>query len=537
MTTAAQRYAALSTNRDHYLTRARSCAELTIPHLFPPEGANETSTYDTPFQSLGARGVNNLSSKLLLSLFPVNASPAKMQLGDAELDQLAAMQGADGDALRTVVAQGLMKIEGRIRRWMEGKALRPVMDMVFKHLIVGGNTLLHVNAAFGGRQYSLDKYVVVRDPTGFVLEIVICEPVDPASLSARLRKLLPEDKLAQVNTPTQGPIKTTLKLFTWIKWKADRKVYSIHQEFEGKVVEGTQGSYKKEKLPFIPLRWSAVDGEDYGRSYIEQYFGDLKSLESLSKAVTLAAKVTGKAVVLVRPGGVTNKNTLSKAETGDVIVGSMEDVGMLQFDKWADMKVSFEMIKELTTRLAFAFLLNSAIQRNGERVTAEEIRFMANELDDALGGTYAMFAQHLQLPFILAVMGELSKPSAGEFKLPDLPPGVNPVVVTGLEALGRGHDLQKLDLFLNGIVQTLGPQAVQMYLNPGEYMARRAVALDLDLTGLIKSEEQVQAEQAQAQQLEMLNRLGPQAIGAAGKMMAEDVKAQNQPQEGEAPSG
>lgn len=532
MTTAASRYAALSGKRDQYLERARSCAALTIPHLFPPNGANESFTYDTPYQSLGARGVNNLASKLLLSLFPVNATFARMQLGDAELEELAKVQGTEADVLRTVVATGLMKIENRMKRWMEAKAIRPVMDPIFKHLIVGGNTLLQLDAAYGGRMFSLEKYVVRRDPTGFVIEGIIKEPVEWDALPEQIQALAP-DRANQPSATSAGSQKSQLNLYTWIKWDAKTKQYNIHQEFEGKRVPGSDGSYPKDSLPFLFLRWSYVDGEDYGRSYIEQYYGDLMSLETLTKSVTLASKVTGKAVVLVRPGGVTNARTLAKAETGDVVAGSLEDVGMLQFDKWADLRASLEMIKSLEQRLAFAFLLNSAIQRNGERVTAEEIRYMAGELDDALGGTYAQFSQHLQLPFAHVLLAELQKPKAKEFKLPALPAGVNPVVVTGMEALGRGHDLQKLDTFIGGLAQMLGPQALQ-YLNIEEYLSRRAVALDLDIANLIKSQDQINAEQQQAAQLEMINRLGPQVITQAGQMMKQDVA--NQAKEGN-PSG
>ena len=537
MTTAASRYAALSGKRDTYLMRARRCAELTIPHLFPPQGSSESTSFETPWQSLGARGVNNLASKLLLSLFPVNATFARMQLGDAELEELAAAQGQQGgDAISTVVATGLMKIENRLKRWMEAKAIRPIMDPVFKHLIVGGNTALQVDAVFGARMYSLEKYVVRRDPTGFVTEAIIKEGVDDDTMPKAIRAMHEASEGAPVETAEKkgGVHQSNCFLYTVIEWDEDTSKYNIHQEYEGAIVPGSQGTYPKDKIPFLFLRWSFVEGEDYGRSYIEQYFGDLKSLEALSKSVTLASKVTGKAVVMVRPGGVTNARTLAKAETGDVVVGSMEDVGMLQFDKWADLKASMQMISNLEQRLAFAFLLNSAIQRNGERVTAEEIRYMAGELDDALGGTYAQFSQHLQLPFAHAVLAELQKPKAKEFKLPVLPPGVNPVVVTGMEALGRGHDLQKLDTFIGGLAQMLGPQALQ-YLNVGEYLNRRALALDLDITNLVKPEEQMQAEAQQAQQMEMINRLGPQAISQVGGIAKQGMAQEDQ--QGTPPNG
>lgn len=48
-------------------------------------------------------------------------------------------------------------------------------------------------------------------------------------------------------------------------------------------------------------------------------------------------------------------------------------------------------------------LLNSAVQRNGERVTAEEIRYVAGELEDTLGGVYSLLSQELQLSLIRRV--------------------------------------------------------------------------------------------------------------------------------------
>jgi hypothetical protein len=35
--------------------------------------------------------------------------------------------------------------------------------------------------------------------------------------------------------------------------------------------------------PYIPLRWAALENENYGRGHCEEYLGDLRSLEDLSK--------------------------------------------------------------------------------------------------------------------------------------------------------------------------------------------------------------------------------------------------------------
>ena len=66
-------YNACEGGRDAFLRRARDCAELTIPYLVPPSHQTGSTTYVTPFQGVGARGVNNLASKLLLALLPPNS--------------------------------------------------------------------------------------------------------------------------------------------------------------------------------------------------------------------------------------------------------------------------------------------------------------------------------------------------------------------------------------------------------------------------------------------------------------------------------
>jgi hypothetical protein len=258
-----------------------------------------------------------------------------------------------------------------------------------------------------------------------------------------------------------------------------------------------------------------VDGEDYGRSYVEEYLGDLISLEGLSKAIVEAAAVAAKVVYLVNPNGLTDIDDIIKAESGDVITGREDDVAALQSEKQADMRIAYEASSRLSDRLAQAFLLASSVQRQAERVTAEEIRLMAAELEDALGGVYSLLSQEFQLPLVTRIMDRMVK----EKRLPKLPEGVvKPQIVTGLEALGRGHDLQKYRLFMETLAP-LGPEIVAAKLNVDDLIIRVATSLSIDSDGLVKDEETQAAEQqaaqeAQQQQMmaDMAGKLGPQAI-------------------------
>ena len=119
-------------------------------------------------------------------------------------------------------------------------------------------------------------------------------------------------------------------------------------------------------------------------------------------------------------------------------------------------------------------------------------------------------------------------------RLPKIPKDiVKPTIVTGVEALGRGNDLNRLDMFLAGANQVVGPQAVTQYLNVSDYFKRRATALGIETEGLIKTEEDIQQAMQQQQMMEMAQKLGAPAVGPAINAAQEQYMAQQQepPQE------
>ena len=86
--TAKERYEKLKHDRQHYLDRARECSEITIPALIPDDTFTTSSDLYTPFQSIGARGVNNLASKLLLLLLPPNSPFFRLSVSGKTKEEL-----------------------------------------------------------------------------------------------------------------------------------------------------------------------------------------------------------------------------------------------------------------------------------------------------------------------------------------------------------------------------------------------------------------------------------------------------------------
>ena len=280
----------------------------------------------------------------------------------------------------------------------------------------------------------------------------------------------------------------------------------------GTLLPDNGGIIPLDKSPYIPLRFSRIDGEAYGRGYVEEYLGDLQSLEALTRAIVEGSSAAAKVLFLVNPNGTTRARQLSDSPNGAIVQGNAADVSTLQLNKFNDFRVAAETINTIKDRLGQSFLLTSTSIRNAERVTAEEIRMVSQELESALGGLYSLLSNEMQLPLVNRLMGVMQKKK----NMPKLPKDlVNPVIVTGIEALGRGHDLQKLDAFLAGAAQVVGPQAIATYVNIDEYFKRRATSLGIKTAGLIKSQEEIMEEMQRAQMQQMAEKLGPSAIQSA----------------------
>lgn len=465
------------------------------------ESFSSQSTIDNPYQSLGARGVRTLASKLALVLFPTNTGFFKYTVSAQTKEK---MKQSEGDFNVALAAR-----EKEVMAEVEYSLFRPEAHSALISLLITGNYLIYVPKEGRTKGFKLDQYVVRRDPSGQLLEIVVKEVVSPNSLEEEVRNAVLDTQSEEGASDTNN-----LELFTHV-FRLPNGQWQVYQSINDKLVPGSDGTYKPGELEFIPLRISAQSGEDYGRSYVEEYLGDLDSLEALTETLVKGSAASAKVVFGVDPNGETDPREFAAAETGDTIVGRSTDVTAYQVQKQADLSVAFQQAQEIQNRIAFAFLLNSAVQRQAERVTALEIRYMAADLDDALGGIYTLLTSEFQLP-VVRLFEKRMEARLKESKLPD---SVKPVIVAGLEGIGRGNDQRALATFIQDVVQSLGPEIAIRYLNPTELIKRSAASYGIDTTDLIRSDEDIQQQEQQAMMMSMVNNLGPAAIGEAGSLM------------------
>lgn len=532
--TAKQRYDQLTGARENFLNEARECAALTVPSLMPPEGWTDYSELEQPYQSVGAEGVNSLTAQLVLALFPPGTPFFKLDLSDFAVDELKATaeeRGVGEDDARAEFDKALSKMEKAMMQEIEASGYRSSLFTGIKHTIVTGNYLVYVTPEVSVKGYTLENFVVKRDLSDNVLDIVVRECLSPTALPEKALDLYDE---AKAKNPTDFNDEKNVELFTWIR-RTPRGAWAAHQELCDIMVPGSLTKYPKGKCPWIPVRWTKVPGEDYGRGRVSEYLGDLRSLDALSMALVEVSSILAHIIFFVKPSGLTDRDELAEAQPGEYLEGDAKDVTVLATpEKIQDLQVVQSEIEKLTHRLERAFLLASSVQRNAERVTAEEIRTMIGQLEQSLGGVYSILSEELQYPLVIRIMHQMAKNG----DLPHLPDKtIKPQIITGIQGLGRSSDLQKLDLLIADMGQKFGNEALAQYVNVGAYMKRRAAALGVDIEGLIRSDQEIQAQRQQQQMAELTGKLGGPVIGAMSKASAGQDASNPAPEDnGVAPS-
>lgn len=515
---ASKRYATLFTDREPYLVRARRMARITVPSLFREIGAN--GTIDTPvaWQSYGAYCVNVLTSKLSLTMFPPGLPFIRLKPSKDTLKAYADMDPQTRGQLKTEIQKGLGEAEKDFVSGVDEDGDVDRLTVALKHLVVGGNHALHMKPDGMIRGIPFTNWVAIRDKSGNLLEAIIEDVLTYETLPNDIRDHVARNGYTETSDES---INAPVSVYTRMTRREGQ--FHVYQECYGEVVANTGWIYDPEYLPYLFIPFNLLDGESYGRPYVEDYEGDIQSLDGLDQIVTEGAAAAARYIRLVKPGGVTSKTALAEADNGDVITGDPNDVHTMEANKNADFATALERITAKEDRLSKAFLLNSAVQRAGERVTAEEIKFVAQELQDNLGGVYSSQVTWFQRPYCLLKMAALQRTK----RMPALPKGsVKAVVVTGAAALGRNAELTALDAFVN--VPPTMQRAVETTVDDTIYMERRATALGVDQEGLVKTAAQKAQEQQAAAQQQMMQDAVPQGVAAAGKVAAAGVNANSQ---------
>ena len=510
---ARERYNQLVTDRRQFLDKAVDCSKLTLPYLIQDDTSSRPTheTLNIPWQSVGSKCVVGLAAKLMLATLPPQGTFFKLQVREDKLGEELPPEA------RSELDLSLSKMERMVMDYIAASNDRVVIHQALKHLIVAGNALLFMGKD-GIKNYPLNRYVVNRDGNGNVLEIVTKELISRDVLGYDLPVKQPNTGIDE----TKGSHTDDVEVYTCVKLENGRWVW--YQEVLDQIIPGSRSTAPKNASPWLVLTFNSVDGEQYGRGRVEEFLGDLKSLEGLSQALVEGAAAASKVIFLVSPSSTTKPATIAKAGNGAIVQGRAEDVQVVQVGKTADFGTAAQMAQTIERRLLEAFLVMNV--RNAERVTAEEVRLTQLELEQQLGGIFSLLTTSFLIPYLDRTLLVLQRSN----ELPKLPKDfVRPTIVAGVNALGRGQDREALTMFMQTVAGTVGPEMMMKFINPLEAIKRLAAAQGIDVLNLVKTEEQVMGDKEQLMQEQQNQTLLEQAGQFANAPMADPSKQQQPP--------
>ena len=485
-----------SQNRDTTAIRkAEDFAKFTITSLMADPllqtGPNaQVLEYD--FQSLGALLVNNLTAKLVMILFPPGRPAFRIEVSE-EILQAAKAKGIDEAEITNKAAQ----LEQQSTKRLFVNAGLSKLHRALKLLIVTGNALIYRDTTTGKfLVWGMHNYVQRRTPTGEPSQVVLKQRMRLSEMPKELARDAIAKRAASEND------ESPLDLYTVIEWSGDgdaRRV-EVHQQIGDKRV-GPISTYPAHLCPWIPAVWNLVDGEHMGRGYVEEYSGDFAKLSLISEQLGMYELESLNVLNLVdeSAGGVVDD--YQNADTGDYVPGKTGAVTAYERGDYNKIAAVNNGLAALATRLQMAFMYTGQM-RDAERVTAAEIRQVANEAENLLGGVYSLLAETVQTPIAYLTIYEVARAS-GNLMLGVLNRTYKPQIVAGLPALTRAADTQNILQATQeaaAVVPALGQLSKRFDTEKIVELIFRNNSVDLD--AISKSADQIaqegQQEQAQA---------------------------------------
>jgi len=400
------------------------------------------------------------------------------------------------------IRDALRVVERSVTTFFDTHSWRIATVDAAEALICVGNTMLHRGDDDRMRTVRYDRYVVKRDAMGSPYEIIVRETKCFTTLPKEIQDAImpPIKKLGK--TPDE---RLPVDIYTHVQLNGDDGHWYQTQEVMDVPWEGGSGHWPTDDCPWIPLRFTALGGEDYGRGLVELTIGDWRSLESFYIDLAEIAAAMAKIIPLVNPAGMTSIRDITRAASGTPIPGRADDVTFVNINKLSDVQFMLTMSERIEQRLGRAFLLYSSIQRQGERVTAEEIKLMAKELEQAFGGTYTLLAEDWQLRIAKLAMASLRR----DPKFPKLSPELKPQVITGIAGLGKDAEMSSMDEFL-GRSRLIDPQSA--IIDAPKILRKAADAAGLIPSDVVKTDEILKAEQEAAQAAQAQASMGPEVV-------------------------
>ena len=482
--------------RQAMLNRLERLAQLTVPSVLAEEYYNtDTDQLTNGFTSLGAEGATHLTNKLMLALFAPSRPFMRLELERKVKEQLIANLGVTEDELTSVLVAG----EQDAMEQLEQAGERSVLFEILLHLVCLGNVLMDLSGD-GINLIGIRDYVVRRNAKGKVMTLVLREKYCFYELDEQAQK----EYQAKIGNAKYDD---KVCLYTWVRWTEKGYRSSVWVE-DCELSDSYKGKWTEDTMPWHPLTWRLPARQHYGVGRAEDYANDLAEHESLSRALSDGSALASTFRWLANPGGQTRPEDVTNAVNGAVVPGVANDLSLVFANIGNQLNTVLQIRQDVARRIGTGFLMNSAVTRDAERVTAAEIRVQALELEGTLGGNYSRLGVDMQKPISHWMLKK------AQIKLQGTQ--IKPIIITGLEALSRSSDRDRMLTFLGDVaaLDNIQPNT-RARLREDNIVADMAAGAGVDRSRYVATQAEFQQRQAATEQQQLNQQAEAAAIEAA----------------------
>jgi len=385
---------------------------------------------------MGAKWVNHLANRIVDVLFPLSR-PFFTVAPTPETQRALEQENGEENAaiIKDQIRDATSKIEQEAIRNLRLVEYRPVAIEACKHLIITGNVLLRRMPSGKRVLYPIDRYGIRRDIEGNPIEAVtydkkkLCTftPAQQEVIKAIHPKVRPTDKL---------------ELLSHYRLASDGR-WVFRQEVEG-VPMGRQKKFAAKDFDLLPLVWNLPSGFHYATGLVEDNSTTFHKIDVTTEALTDLIAIAADIKFFVKPGSPLGLQLreLNNSPRGAYFSGNGEDITVPEVGIRGDLETIAGILSKWENDLSSVFLMSAV--RDAERVTAEEVRMVARELESAFGGLYSQLAlawQQKEADYSLSSM-DVGALLGKDFEV---------LVTTGLESLSREGQIDNLRLAISDL--------------------------------------------------------------------------------------
>ncbi len=505
------RFRLLYAGRASKLEHLRKMASYVNPRLLPEyEYGRDPDLLRERYSSTPGILADKLTAKVVAAIYPLNNIPFFSFLQK----DIPGMSEEQKEYLKTLA----IKTEFAISNRLEASNMRQGLHSGVLNSMVLADTIIYMEDDLDFRVYPVNEFVLRRDAAGQIAEMIVRDWLEPDLLDDNLKSLNKGQPVSEAPA-RQNRLEPH---YTKLMWNTSTKEWDVEKEFR-QVVYEKDVSYKYS--PYMHLGWERVNTEDYSRSLVESSWGDIRTLEQLTKAMVETAAAISRVHPAVSPTGMTTPEDIDHAdiENLDVVTARAEDVFWLTPPLNNQLQALAASVQMTEERLSKTFLADTARSLTGERVTAYQIQEAVQEMEQALGNVLGSIAQQIQRPIVLRTLELMRQDgSISQEDFDVLMQGTNLEIKSGLDALGRQLEGARLQAIF-AILPTLPEEQVRKF-NYDAGVEGLLVSSGLDPQKYTYTDEQVAARDEAAQQQAVQQQATDQLIQTTGRVVENQAR-------------